>query len=224
MTTPLRADEPVTTAIPRTRPTAWAWCGVAAGVLGLAGLMATANLYDPASGLLADNERLLAAVRGSTPLVLAHQVLCAVVAGLLVVFGTGLARHLRPLLPPGSLLPSVAAAGVGLTAVALLVGAGFDTDMWWALREPGTLDPDSISSYVVFFNTIPWLWGGLACSAVATAVAGLRHRAVGLPTAWFGVACAVLLVATQLAPAQYAAVLPGAVWLAGAFTFARRRS
>ncbi|WP_181782524.1 hypothetical protein [Pseudonocardia pini] len=222
MTTPLRADEPPTTAIPRTRPTAWAWCGVAAGVLGLAGLMATANLYDPAAGLLADNERLLAAVRGSTLLVLVHQVVCAVVAGLLVVFGAGLVRHLRGVLPPVSLLPAVAGAGVGLTAVALLVGAGFDTDLWWALQGP--LDPDSIGGYVVFYNTVPWLWAGLACSAAATAVAGLRHRAVGRPTAWFGVVCAVLLIATQAAPAQYGAVLPGALWLIGAFTFTRRRS
>ncbi|GAA4559523.1 hypothetical protein [Pseudonocardia xishanensis] len=222
MTTHLRADAPVR-ATRRTPFPAWAWCGVAAGVLGLGGLMATANLYDPAAGLLADNEGLLAAVRGSAWMVLVHQAVCAVVAPLLVVFGVGLLRRLRSALPEGSLLPGVAAAGVGLTAVALMVGAGLDTDFWWALPPSVGLDPDSVSGYVVFYNTIPWLWGGLALSAGATAVAGLRHRAVGRPTAWWALVCAVLVGATQLAPAQYGAVLPGALWLASAFTFARPR-
>ncbi|SDG04409.1 hypothetical protein [Pseudonocardia oroxyli] len=208
---------------PRVRPRAWVWCGIAAGVLGLGGLLATGNLYDPAAGLLSDNARLLEAVRGSATLILAHQVLCAALVGLLVVFGTGLEGRLRQTLPAGSLLPGIAAAGVGLTAVALLVGAGYDTDLWWALPPEVALDPDAVSGYVVFYNTIPWLWGGLALSAGATAVAGLRHGAVGRPTAWWGAACATLLVATQLAPAQYAAVLPGALWLMGAFTFLRAR-
>jgi hypothetical protein len=213
----------MTTHVLTRRSTAWAWCGPAAGLLGLAGLLITGNLYDPSAGLLADNERLLAAIRESSTLVLAHQVLCAALVALLVVFGTGLERRLRETLPPGSLLPGIAAAGVGLTAVAVLVGAGYDTDLWWALPVEVALDPDSISGYVVFYNTIPWLWGGLALSAGAVAVAGLRHRAVGRPTAWWSVGCAVLLAATQLVPAQYAAVLPGALWLVGAFTFARSR-
>ena len=60
---------------------------------------------------------------------------------LLVVFAAGLRRRLAGQLPSRSLLPDVAAAGLGLVAVAQLMGSGLTTEFVF-----GVTDPDASSS------------------------------------------------------------------------------
>ncbi|MFC5996220.1 hypothetical protein ACFQE5_18605 [Pseudonocardia hispaniensis] len=217
-------SRPATTTPPIAAGGGWAWAGALGGLLGVAGLMVTGNLYDVETGVVADNAALAAAIAERAPLVWAQQALCAVVATCLVVFAAGLRRHLAAQEPAGSLVPQVAATGVGLTAVALLVGGGISTELYWALTGPQPFDPDTIGAHVAIYNTMAWLWGGLALSAGAVALGGLRRGSVGRLLALFSALMAVLLAATQVLPVQYIAVVPGALWLIGMGAAMARRT
>lgn len=212
------APRAATTLRPEPPPasTAWAWAGAAGGLVGLAGLMITGNLYDAATGVVAENDDLAAAVADSAALVWAQQVVTAVVAGCLVVFAAGLRRHLGRQEPAGSLVPGVAAAGVLLTAAAVFIGGGISTELFWALTGDQPFDPDTIGGHVTIHNTIPWLWGGLGLSAGAVALGGLRRGSVGRVLAVFSAVMALVLLASQALPVQYMAVMPGGLWLVGA--------
>ncbi|HXV94470.1 MAG TPA: hypothetical protein VD813_14285 [Pseudonocardia sp.] len=192
---------------------AWAWTGAAGGLLGLVGLMATGSLYDAATGVVADNSALAAAVAENATTVWIHQVVCGVVAVCMLVFALGLRRHLAAQEPAGSLVPGLAGAGVGLVAVALLVGGGIDTEMWWALAGDQPFDPDTIGAHVAVYNTISWLWAGVGVTAGAVAYGGFRNGSVGRALTWFSVPTALLVAATQVTPTQYAALMPAALWL-----------
>lgn len=205
-TTSPRADAPSGTR-------AWAWAGAAGGLVGIAGLLITGNLYDSAAGVVADNDDLAAAVADSAALVWGQQLVTAVVAGCLLLFAAGLRRHLGRQEPAGSLVPGVAAAGVALTAAAVFVGGGISTELFWALTGDQPFDADTIGAHVAIHNTIAWLWGGLALSAGAVAFGGWRRGSVGRVLGAFSAVMALLLLATQVLPVQYAAVVPGGVWL-----------
>lgn len=192
---------------------AWAWTGAVGGLVGIVGLMATSSLYDTDSGVVADNAALAEAVGGNATLVWAQQVVCAVVAGCLLVFAAGLRRHLARQEPAGSLVPGVAAAGIALTAAAVLIGGGIATELYWALTGDQPFDPDTIGAHLAIYNTIAWLWGGLALSAGAVAFGGLRHGSVGRAVAMFSGFMSLVLIATQALPVQYISVLPGGLWL-----------
>ncbi|SEO91976.1 hypothetical protein [Trujillonella endophytica] len=194
---------------------AWAWTGLAGAVVGLAGLMVTGNTYDASTGVVSDNDALLAAVTDSAGLVWAQQVVCAVVAACFLVFAAGLRRALARQEPAGSLVPGLAAAGVVVTAAAVLVGGGISTELYWALAGDQPFDPDTVGAHLALYNTLPWLWAALGVSAAAVAVGGLRHGSVGRPTAVFSLVMALLLAATQAFPVQYVAVVPGGLWVAG---------
>jgi hypothetical protein len=129
------------------------------------------------------------------------------------VFAAGLYRHLARQEPAGSLVPALAAAGVAVTAAAVFVGGGLSTEMFWALTGDQPFDPDTVGAHVTVHNTLAWLWGGLAVSAAAVALGGLRRGSVGRGVAVVSAVLALLLVATQALPVQYAAVLPGGLWL-----------
>lgn len=218
----MTTTEPDTATTPRTAPpprtTGWAWAGATGGLVGIAGLMVTGNLYDASTGAVADNAVLAAAVADNAGLVWAQQVVTALVAGCLVVFAAGLRRHLARQEPAGSLVPAVAAAGVALTAAAVLVGGGISTEMFWALTGDQPFDPDTVGAHVTIHNTIAWLWGGLGLSAGAVAFGGLRRGSVGRVLAAFSAVMALLLLASQALPVQYVAVVPGGIWLVVAGT------
>ncbi|MEV1290813.1 hypothetical protein [Pseudonocardia sp. NPDC049635] len=208
--------------LPRTAPTrlaagppgtGWAWSGTVAGATGLLGLLGTAGIYTQDAWDAGDNSRMAASVAEHSTLVWAHQALSGLVVTLLVVFAAGLYRHLARREPPGSLVPAVAAAGVGLTAVAVFLGAGLDTELWWSVGAGAIADPDTVGSMVIHYGAVPWLWGGLGLSAAAVAYGGFAHRSVGRGLALVSAAAAVLLFATQAAPVQYIALVPGALWL-----------
>ncbi|WP_409331799.1 hypothetical protein [Trujillonella humicola] len=199
-----------------TRPPgrAWAWTGLAGALVGVPGLMLTGNTYDASTGVVEDNDALLAAVTGSAGLVWAQQVVCAVAATCLLVFAAGLHRSLARQEPAGSLVPGLAAAGLVVTAGALLVGGGICTELYWALAGDQPFDPDTVGAHLALYNTLPWLWGALGVSAAAVAVGGFRNGSVGRPIAVLSAVLAVLLAASQVLPVQYVAVLPGGTWVA----------
>ncbi|GAA0806196.1 hypothetical protein [Spirilliplanes yamanashiensis] len=210
---------------PVTRPPrAWALTGAAGGLTGLAGLFACAELTAPAEGLLGDNAALAATLAGRGGYVWAYQVVCAVTALCLAVFAAGLRRSLAAHVPAASLLPGLAAAGVGAVAVLVLVGGGIATELFWAL-DAGA-DPDAIVAQLAVYDTLAWVWAGGGLAAGAVAVAGFRHGAVGRWFAGTSAALAALVGATQLYPVQYIALVPAGLWviLAGVVFAARPRT
>ena len=124
-------------------------------------------------------------------------------------------RHLVAQEPATSLVPSLAAAGLGLVVVMLTVGGGIATELYWALDD-GTWDPDTIRGYIGIYDTMAWVWGGAGLTAAAVAVGGFKHGSVGRPFAVFSAVAAVLIAATQLTPVQYIALVPAALWIVAA--------
>ena len=203
----------VTTQIRTTPRRGWALTGAAGGLAGLLGIGFGANLTADVGDGIKDNAQLVAAIVAHRDLVWVYQVSCVIAAACLVVFAAGLRRHLAVQEPAGSLVPAVAAAGIGLVAAATLVGGGICTELYWALGEPERWDPDTIAAMIEVYNTIAWLWAGAGLSAAAVAAGGFRH---GSAARWLAVVSAVLallVAATQAFPAQYGALYPGAVWL-----------
>jgi hypothetical protein len=194
-------------------PRAWAWAGAAGGLIGVVGLMLTGDLYDAETGVVGDNTALAAAVAARAVLVWINQLVTVVTAVCMVVFAAGLRRHLAVQEPAGSLVPGVAAAGLALTAVALFIGGGIATELFWALTGPQPSDPDTVGAHLAIYNTTAWLWGGVGLTAGAVAIGGLRHGSVGRGLAVFSVPMALLIGATQVLPVQYISVLPSALWV-----------
>ena len=123
---------------------------------------------------------------------------------LLLVFAAGLKRRLEAQAPAGSLLPAVAASGLGLVSVAGLMGAGLNTEFVFGVGDP---DAKLVPEVGVFFahwvGTIGWLWVGAGVAGVALAVAALKHAAA---PRWIGWVSAVLGVITLLVRHLAAAV------------------
>ncbi|MFI9530058.1 hypothetical protein [Micromonospora rosaria] len=192
---------------------AWALAGTVGGLVGLVGIFATATLTAPAEELRGDNAAYVAAIADGTGHVWAHQAVCAVVVVCLAVFGAGLHRYLGAQEPAGSLVPALAATGVGLVLVGLVVGGGIATELFFSLGAAEEYDPDVIAPQLTLFATMAWLWGGIGLTAGAVAVGGLRHGSVSRWLAVFSVVTALLVAATQLTPVQYIALVPGGIWV-----------
>jgi hypothetical protein len=139
------------------------------------------------------------------------------------VFAAGLARRLRQRLPGESLLPTVAAMGLGLVSVAGLIGTGLDTEFLGPLKK--IAPAESSAFYAHWIGTMPWLWAGAGIAAVAVGVAGRSHHAV---PRWIGVTSLVLGALTVLfavSPLQYMSNMTGLLWLlivTAGFTFGDR--
>ncbi|WP_433056987.1 hypothetical protein [Dactylosporangium sp. CS-033363] len=191
----------------------WALAGLLGGLVGLVGLFVGSGFSGDVGDGIKDSALVVDAVAEQRWYVWLTQVVCFVAAALLVVFGAGLKRHLARQEPAGSLVPQVAAGGVGLVAVLLLVGGGMCTELYWALGEPAKWDPDTIAGLVEVYNTLPWLWGGAGIAAAAVAVGGFRNGSASTWLAVVSALAALLVVATQVFPAQYGALFPGAVWV-----------
>ncbi len=191
----------------------WALTGAAGGLAGLLGIFLGADLTAGVGDGIRDNAQLVAAIAGHRDLVWLYQVSCAVAAACLIVFAAGLHRHLAVQEPAGSLVPAVAAAGVGLVAAAALIGGGICTELYWALGEPERWDPDTIAAMVEVYNTLAWLWAGAGLSAAAVAAGGFRHGSASRWLAAVSAVLALLVAATQALPVQYAALFPGALWV-----------
>lgn len=191
----------------------WAAAGWIAGLLSVPVFMVvTAGLMVPTDALI-DNERVLDELRGDAAWVWAFQTGSVTIALLVAVFGLGLRRRLAGQTPAGSILADLAAAGMLLVAALTLVGGGISTEMFHSLRHADEVDPDTIAAHLAIFNTMAWVWAGGILTTIATAVAGLRHGAIGRRLSIFAAVMSVLVAITQIVPLQYLAVLPVTLFL-----------
>ena len=191
----------------------WAWSGAAAGALGIATVqasMATSVDWERVAG---DADAILLDASAKQGAYLVFHVLAVLTALVLPVFAAGLKRRLDQQGPAGALHGQVALAGLLLTAVALLLGSGLDTQFALGLSEPELYVPENAAFYTDWVATIPWLWVGAGLSGLAVAAAALRH---GAAPRWVGVLSLVvggLTVLFGVSPFQYMAGFTGPVWL-----------
>jgi hypothetical protein len=206
--------EPVTvTAAPAPATGRWALAGAVAGVAALAGFLAVGPLA-PDTELLADNDLVARHVIDKEALVWLFQATCSIAALGVAVFAAGLRRRLAAQCPTASLVPSLAAIGLGAVVVMLLVGGGISTELFWSLmQDHGEADPDSIGAMLAILNTMAFVWAGAGLAAGAVAVAALRQGALPRWLGRFSAVMAGLIGLVQLVPLQYLAGFAGAVWL-----------
>ena len=191
----------------------WAATGWLAGLLAIpVYVVVTGGVFVPTDALV-DNEQVLDELSGAAGWVWAFQSGSVAIALLVAVFGLGLRRRLAGQTPAGSLLPDLAAAGMLLVSALTLVGGGISTEMFHALRNADDVDPDTVAAQLAIFNTMGWVWAGGALTTAATAVAGLRHGAVGRKVSIFAAVMTALIAVTQVLPFQYLAVLPVTLFL-----------
>ncbi len=203
------------TASPASRRRLWAWSGVAAGLAGIVSIVSSMQVdavYAP--GVEGDPAAIVARLADETSAILAFHTATLVSMALLVVFAAGLRRRLAGQLPSRSLLPDVAAAGLGLVAVAQLMGSGLTTEFVFGVSDP---DAEVVPEAAVFFGhwvgTIPWLWVGAGLAGVAVAVAALRHGATARWVGWVGAVLGGVTLVLGLSPLQYMAGMTGPIWL-----------
>jgi hypothetical protein len=205
---------------------AWAVTGVAAGVLGLASIQLSMALSADWEKTAGDAAAVVESYAGKTGILLAFHVTTMLLVPALLVFAAGLQRRLGVQAPAHSLLPAVAASGIGLVAVAALLGSGLDTQFIFGFLDAENMVTESGAFYTDWVATIPWLWVGAGVSGVALSVAALRH---GAAPRWLGVVGLVLGGITLLfglSPLQYMAGFTGPLWLlvtALGFTLGDRR-
>ncbi|WP_454042097.1 hypothetical protein [Cellulosimicrobium sp. Marseille-Q8652] len=214
---PLTAPSPLATEAARrprgSSPRAWAWTGLAAGILGLVSMESSMRLGQNWEETAGDADAIVADLAGRTGTMLVFHTATIVCALLVLVFAAGLRRRLDAQAPAGSLLPTVAGWGLVLVSVAGLLGSGLDTQFMFGFAEPDLIVPESGAFYSDWVATIPWLWVGAGVTGVALGVAALRH---GAAPRWIGVVGVVLGGLTLLAgvsPLQYMAGFVGPVWL-----------
>jgi hypothetical protein len=192
----------------------WVLAGLGAGVLGIVGAVASGMVdavYDP--DVPDDPSRVVDRLSEQVPQILVFHTATMLSCVLLVLFAVGLHRQLRGRTAPDSLVPGVAVAGLGLVAVAQLLGAGLTTEFAFALAEdPDLVLPASAAFFNHWIGTIPWLWGG----AGLTGLALFRAARQGAYAPWLGWASLVLGGLSALflvSPLQYMAGMTGPVWL-----------
>lgn len=213
----------VTAAAPPRHGRWWAICGALAGLLGLVQFALVGGLGIETSDL-ADNELLAEAVSDKAPFVWGYQVIAVATAMLIAVFAAGIFRKLSQQAPAQSLAPMVAVGGLFLVSAMLLVGSGICTEMFFGLiRDTDELDADTVAAQLAIFNTIGWVWVGAGLAAGAVALTGLRHGTVGRGVAIGSAVATALIAGVNVAPVQYMALVPGALWMLGTgISFARR--
>jgi hypothetical protein len=194
--------------------TGWARAGALAGLTATIAFLISGGMAPGDDALMADNALFVKEIIDTDAIVWAFQVLTVVAAAGIAVFAAGLRRKLAAQAPADSLLPSLAAAGLGSVAVVLLVGGGISTELFWhLLQDYRKSDPDTIAANLAVFNTIAWVWAGIGLTTGAVAVAALRHGSLPRWLGWVSAVATVLIVLTQLAPLQYMAAFVGGPWL-----------
>jgi hypothetical protein len=186
----------------------WAICGILGGLLGVALFLLSGGLAVSTDDL-ADNQLVAEAVTD---------------AMLIAVFAAGIFRKLSQQAPAQSLAPMIAVGGLFLVSAMLLVGSGICTEMFFGLmQDTDELDPDTVAAQMAIFNTMGWVWVGAGLAAGAVALTGLRHGTVGRGLAIGSAVATFFIAAVNIAPLQYMALVPAALWMIGAgISFARR--
>ena len=114
----------------------WAWAGVGAGLAGIASIGASMQVDAVyAEDVAGDPAAIVGRLADQTAAILTFHTATMVSLALLVVFAAGLRRRLAGQLPSRSLLPDVAAAGLGLVAVAQLMGSGLTTEFVFGVTQ-----------------------------------------------------------------------------------------
>lgn len=214
MSTITRTADPTAEPAPAHRASrAWAWTGVASGVLALAMIQASMAASVDWESTAGDADAMLADIATKQGPLMAFHVLAVLTMLTLPIVGAGLKRRLDQQGPAGGLHGQVALAGLLLTAAALLLGSGLDTQFTFGLSQPELYVPESAAFFTDWVATIPWLWVGAGMSGIAVAVASLRH---GAAPRWVGIVSLVLGAITVIAgvsPLQYMAGFVGPLWL-----------
>ena len=218
-TRPAPVDPVSTTTTATTTPTAstagsrrWAWTGVAAGVAGTVGISASMQIDAVYAATSAQD--VVDRLSDQVPAILVFHTATMLTVVLLLVFAAGLRRRLADQLPSRSLLPDVAAGGLGLVAVAGLLGSGLTTEFVFAVMEPeARLVPEAAVVFGHWVGTIPWLWVGAGVAGVCVAVAALRHGATARWLGWVGAVLGGLTLVLGISPLQYMAGMTGPIWL-----------
>lgn len=201
----------------------WAICGVIAGVLGIVQFLLVGGLGVDTDDL-ADNQLVAEALTDKAGFVWAYQVVAVATAMLVAVFAAGLLRKLSQHAPAQSLAPMIAVGGLFLVSAMLLVGSGICTEMFFGLiQDTAELDADTVAAQLSIFNTMGWVWVGAGLAAGAVAITGLRHGAVGRGLAIGSAVATALIAAVNIAPLQYMALVPAALWMIGAGVSLARR-
>jgi hypothetical protein len=201
----------------------WAICGILGGLLGVALFLLSGGLAVSTDDL-ADNQLVAEAVTDKAVFVWIYQVVAVAAAMLIAVFAAGIFRKLSQQAPAQSLAPMIAVGGLFLVSAMLLVGSGICTEMFFGLmQDTDELDPDTVAAQMAIFNTMGWVWVGAGLAAGAVALTGLRHGTVGRGLAIGSAVATFFIAAVNIAPLQYMALVPAALWMIGAgISFARR--
>jgi len=193
----------------------WVLAGIGAAVLGMVGGIASGlvnAVYD--EDLAGDPAAITDRLSDQVPQILVFHTATMISCVLLVLFAAGLHRQLVRRTGPDSLVPGVAVAGLGLVAVAQLLGAGLTTEFALTLAEdPDLLVPESAVFFNHWIGTIPWLWGGAGLTGLAMAVATFRHGAYARWIGWTSLVLGGITALFLISPLQYMAGMTGPVWL-----------
>jgi hypothetical protein len=202
----------------------WVYAGIGAGLAGIAAVIGSSMagaVYD--EKLAGDADGIVAKLADQTvPILVMHTgaMLCAV---LLLVFAAGLRRKLAEATPHGSLLPQVAASGLMLVSVALLMGSALTTEFVFGVQDPDLLVPETAVFFGHWIGTVPWLWVGAGVAALALGISGRRFGAVAPWLAWTSLVLGGLTTVLGISPLQYMAGMMGPLWLTvAAFALLKR--
>ncbi|EME17644.1 hypothetical protein [Rhodococcus triatomae] len=213
-TTTSAADSSVADPGSGTTRAAWAATGALAGLAGVVAIQASGGVsavYDEDTA--GDPGAIVARLTDQRTFILVEHISMTVSALALLVFAAGLARLLSARLGSGSILPGVAAGGLVATSAVCLIGTGLTTELVFGLSAGSDLVPEFAVVAGHWFGTIPWLWAAAGVSALAVAVASLRHGAVPRWLGWASLVLGGLTALFGVSPLQYMAGFTGPFWV-----------
>ncbi len=192
----------------------WVLAGIGAGLAGIVTVVGSslANaVYD--ENLAGNAVGITEKLAEQTVPILAMHTAAMLSAVLLLVFAAGLRRRIMHAMPEGSLLPQVAASGLLLVSVALLMGSALTTEFVFGVQDPDLLVPETAAFFGHWIGTVPWLWVGAGVAALALGIAGRRSKTIPAWLTWFSLAFGALTLFLGISPAQYMAGMTGPLWL-----------
>jgi hypothetical protein len=192
----------------------WQLAGLGAGIAGIGSIVGSSlsgAVYE--DRIAGDPVAITDRLAEMTPQILFFHTATMVSCALLVVFAAGLQRDLRQRLGSDSLLPQVAASGLLLVAVALLMGGALTTEFVFGVADPDLIVPETAVVFGHWIGTVPWLWGGAGLTGLVVAIAALRHRSYARWVGWTSVVLGGLATFFFVSPLQYMAGMVGPLWL-----------
>jgi hypothetical protein len=192
----------------------WMYAGIGAGLAGVASIVGSSfsgAVYE--EELAGDAAGITARLAEQTAPILVFHTGATMSALLLLVFAAGLRRRIADMAPEGSLLPQVAASGLLLVSVALLMGSALTTEFVFGVREPELLVPETAAMFGHWINTVPWVWAGAGAAALALGQAGRKFGATSGWLAWASLILGGLTTLFAISPLQYMAGMTGPLWL-----------